>query len=376
MKKLGFGLMRLPKINNENDNIDIEQVKEMADYFMDKGFTYFDTAWFYHDQTSEAATKKALVDRYERSSFILADKLPVALLKPEDKSEDELEAELEDYFTTQLERTGAGYFDYYLLHSLNKDHFETAKTYKAYEFILEKKKQGLIKKVGFSFHDKVEVLEEIFDAYPDLEFVQLQINYLDLDHELIQSRKIYDLARERNMDIIIMEPLKGGTLASLPKEAEDLMKAYNPDASVASWALRYAAGLEGVFMVLSGMSNLVQVKDNVKTMENFQALNNEEIEILKKVVDLIQASSAIQCTECEYCLNDCPVNIPIPSYFAYYNRDKQGLGFNNDDKYMDLKSRKTPPSECIECGNCESICPQHLKVIDLLKEVDGYFERK
>lgn len=373
MKKLGFGTMRLPKINNENANIDIEEFKKMADYFIDQGFTYFDTAWFYHDEKSEEACKEAVVKRFDRESFQLADKMPIAILDEEGKSEEELKDDLENHFQTQLDRTGAGYFDYYLLHALDKEKFERAKIYKAYEFIKEKKDQGLIKNIGFSFHDTHDVLEEIFNTYPDMDFVQLQINYLDLDHELIQSRKIFEAARKRDLPIIIMEPLKGGTLAQLPREAHDLLKNARPDISIASWALRYAAGLEGVFMVLSGMSDMDQVKDNIETMKDFKPLSDDEKALIDKVIQIIKDTNAIACTECEYCLPECPVEIPIPSYFSCYNRDKQGLGFNNEERFENIKERKTKPEECIACGACEAICPQHLKIISLLEEVDSYF---
>lgn len=376
MKKLGFGFMRLPKINDDNENIDIEAVKDMVDHFLDQGFTYFDTAWFYHGQKSEQAIKESLVNRYDRNKFKLADKMPIALLDPEGKTPGELREELDSYFNTQLQRCGVEYFDYYLLHSLNHELFEKAQVYKAYEYILEKKEAGLIKNIGFSFHDTEPVLKEILDTYKKMDFVQLQINYLDWDHERIQSKKCYDLAKSYDMDIIIMEPVKGGTLAKLPDQAEKLMLAYKQDMSIASWAIRFAAGLENVFMVLSGMSNMDQLIDNISYMKDFKPLNLEEKAIIDRVISIIKESSTIQCTECQYCLLDCPKSIPIPTYFAQYNRDIQGLGFGQKEKYQETKSRKSGPEDCVRCGACETHCPQHLPIIKYLKNVEDYFSKK
>lgn len=374
MKKFGFGLMRLPTIGEEKDNIDLETTKEMVDFFLKEGFTYFDTAWFYHKEKSEDAIRKCLTERYPRNEYILADKLPIALLEPENKNSSELRKDLDYYFNNQKKRCGVEYFDYYLLHALDKKKFEVSKTYNAYEFILEKKKNGEIKNVGFSFHDTSDILEEILIAYPEMDFVQLQINYLDWEHETIESRKCYEIAKKYNMTIIVMEPLKGGTLSKLPKEAEKILKSHNPKASISSWAMRYAASLDNIFMVLSGMSNLEQIKDNCSYMNDFKPLESAEKKKINQVVNIIKNSSIIECTECEYCLNECPSNIPIPTYFTLFNRDTQGLGEMHKEKYKDIISRKSTPSACIECGACEDICPQHLTIIKYLKDVEKHFE--
>lgn len=373
MKKLGFGLMRLPLVDDIKENINLDQTIQMVDYFIDQGFTYFDTAWFYHGEKSEDATRKCLTERYPRDKYVLADKLPIALLDPENKSKEQLDSDLNYYFNKQLKRCGVDYFDYYLLHALDRKKFEVSKTYHAYEYILNKKQNGEIKNIGFSFHDTSDVLEEILVEYPEMDFVQLQINYLDWEHERIESRKCYEIARKYGIDIIVMEPLKGGTLSKLPDEAEDIFKSYDSNSSISSWAMRFAASLEGVFMVLSGMSNLKQIKDNCSYMKDFQSLNNTEKEKIKKVLDIIKDSSLIECTECEYCIGECPSNIPISTYFALYNRDRQGLGSMHKEKYNDIISRKPAPSSCIECGACEEICPQHLPIIEYLKEADNHF---
>lgn len=374
MKKLGFGLMRLPVLDNKTDQIDIKALEVMVDAFLDQGFSYFDTAWFYHKEQSELAIGKALVDRHPRDSYVLADKMPIALLNPGKKSPEELRQDLESYFNRQLEKTGAGYFDYYLLHSLDRKKFDVAKTYKAYEFIQEKKDQGLIKHIGFSFHDTVDALEEMLKAYPTMDFVQLQINYLDWTHESIQSQKIYQMARAYDKEIIIMEPVKGGTLSHLPQSMTKKLQEKDPHASTASWAIRFAASLDRVFMVLSGMSNLDQLKDNMATMKNFQPLSQEDQDFLIQESNRLKEASLIGCTECEYCLNECPKKIPIPTYFSLYNRDHLDLGLDPKKKYQSTKQNNSSPQDCIACGACEKICPQHLEIIDFLKKVDSYFK--
>lgn len=373
MKKLGFGLMRLPLLPGEEKKIDLEHLKDMVDYFIEEGFTYFDTAWFYHKEQSEVAIGKALVDRYPRDAYTLADKMPIALLNPEGKSPEEKENELEDYFQKQLEKTGAGFFDYYLLHSLDAKKFAVAKSYRAYEFLLEKKRQGYIKELGCSFHDSPEVLEDILSTYKDLDFIQLQINYLDWDHEKIQSKACYQVARDFGKKIVVMEPIKGGNLARIPEKDLEALKALRPNLSPATWALSFAASLDGVFMVLSGMSNLDQMKENTRATKDFHPLNPEEMEALHRVREDLKKSKTIACTECEYCLTECPQGIPIPSYFAYFNRDKLGLGGDQGRLFANKKEDSTPPSACIACGACQEICPQHLPIIDLLEKVDQHF---
>ena len=316
--KLGFGLMRLPMIGDE---IDMEQTKAMVDTFMAKGFTYFDTAYVYINGKSEVAAREAIVKRYPRDSFTLATKLPLW-------DNIETEADMQRIFDESMERAGVEYFDYYLLHAMDKAKFEKADRIGAWDFLFKMKAQGKIKHCGFSFHDSAEVLDEALTKHPEAEFVQLQLNYIDWENPGIQSRRCYEVARKYNLPIIIMEPCKGGSLAVLPEKAAALMRAYNPTASIPSWAIRYAAGLEGVMLVLSGMSTVEQVLDNTSYMADFTPLNADEHEIIRQAVDIINTDTAVACTNCRYCVEHCPSNIPIPDYFALYNSAKRATSSN------------------------------------------------
>lgn len=368
LKKLGFGAMRLPLLNPKDAaDIDFEQTCKMVDAFLKKGFTYFDTAYMYHDYASEKMIKRVLTDRYERKSFLLATKLPTFLLKEKE--------DMERIFQEQLDNCGVEYFDYYLLHCLDKDNYETAKRLGAFEFVKEKKAEGKAVKIGFSYHDNAKLLEEILTAHPEMEFVQLQINYLDWEDSQVQSRLCYEVCEKHNKPVIVMEPIKGGTLAGIPKEAEKLLKEYAPKQSVASWAIRFAASRKNVFMVLSGMSDLAQMLDNISYMEDFKPLNDEEEKLINQVTDIIHRSIAVPCTACRYCVEGCPKKIPIPDFFRLYNKYTQfGEASRSRMDYAGYQDKGGLAKDCIGCKQCESHCPQHLTIVDFMKQISEVFD--
>ncbi len=370
MKKLGFGTMRMPLMNPDDPaSVDTEQVKKMADIFLDRGFTYFDTAYMYHNYASETSVRAVLTERYPRDAYILADKLPLSHLK---KVED-----CERIFNEQLEKCGVDYFDYYLLHCITNSLYETAVNLDCFSFISQLKQQGRVKKIGFSFHGGAALLETILAGHPEVEFVQLQINYIDWDSPNIQSRECYEICRKYGKEILVMEPVKGGTLANVPDEARQLMEAREPDLSPASWAIRFAASQEGVSMVLSGMSDEVQVLDNTGYMTEFKPLNHEEQQLIEQVKDIINSSITIPCTTCAYCVETCPKKIPIPQYFSLYNQFRQ-FGERSGSRfyyktYQDLDHGTA--ADCIACRRCEKACPQHLEVADYLRQVSEAFDK-
>ena len=365
-KKLGFGLMRLPR---KGLRIDIEQVKNMVDMFMDAGFTYFDTAFVYPG--SEDAARKALVERYPRDSYTLATKLHAGRVPIEKGAKQEL--------TTSLKRTGAGYIDYYLLHSLMNNNYKLYEKFHLWDFVQEQKAKGTIRHYGFSFHAGPELLDQVLTEHPDVEFVQLQINYADWESSSVQSRANYEVARKHGKRIVIMEPVKGGALAKPPKEVQELFQKANPEMSCASWAIRFCASLEGVLSVLSGMSNTEQMRDNISFMKNFTPLTEEEIHLCHEAAAVINSQIAIPCTGCSYCTEGCPMHIAIPKYFSLYNEDmRENLeekGWTvNYTHYNILTKDFGKASACVECGQCESVCPQHLPIIENLKKIAVHYE--
>ena len=367
IKKLGFGLMRLPM---KDDKIDIEQTKQMVDLFMGKGFTYFDTAYVYGaNGASEYAARDALVKRYPRESFQLATKLPVW-------DTTKTAEEVKQYFYTSLERTEAGYFDFYLLHNLGGNRTEICDKLGMWDFLHEIKDKGLVRHIGFSFHDNADTLDKILTEHPDMEFVQLQINYVDWENPDVQSRKCYEVARKHNVPIVIMEPVKGGTLAALTDECVKIFKGVNPDLSVSSWAIRFAASLDGVITVLSGMSSLQQMKDNLSYMENMKKITNREQQAINEVRQIIENTEQIACTNCCYCMKGCPQNIQINKFISILNYHKKFNDVNGIRwQYIDAtKNEFGKPETCLNCKLCEDVCPQHIKITEHLPKIVELFK--
>ena len=371
-KKLGFGLMRLPLLNPDDPaNIDVEQVKQMVDTFLERGFTYFDTAWMYHSFQSENVVKEALVDRHSRDSYTLATKLHAGFIKTKE--------DRDKVFEEQRRKTGVEYFDYYLLHDIGFDHYKTYTDLDCFRWLMDKKEKGLVRHIGFSYHDNAELLDKVLTEHPEFEFVQLQINYLDWESEGIQSRKCYEVAEKHHVPVIVMEPVKGGTLANVPDAVTKMFKEYHPDMSVPSWAIRFAASHENVALVLSGMSSIEQLLDNLSYMDELVPLNEEENALIRKAVEIINSTIEIPCTGCSYCTDGCPMNIAIPKYFSLYNADKQEIETKSWTPQQEYYSRLTgtfgKASDCVACGQCEGVCPQHLPVIDYLQKVAEHFEK-
>ena len=357
IKKLGFGLMRLPQ---QNDVIDIEQTKQMVDLFIKAGFTYFDTAWAYAG--SEDAIRQALVERYPRQSYQLADK-NAAWINCKTK-EDAI-----DQFETSLKRTGAGYFDFYLLHNLGESRTRFFDDFDMWAWVQQKKQEGLIKHIGFSFHSTPEELEGILLAHPEMEFVQLQINYADWENPAVQSKKCYEVARKFNKPVIIMEPVKGGMLATPPASVLQVLNQAEPDSSAASWAIRFAASLDGIITVLSGMSSVAQMQDNISYMKDFHGLTPAQQATLSKAQEELAKIPLIPCTTCNYCAKVCPQNIGISGSFTAMNYltlygDKAAAA--HQENWLVGGHGKKQADQCIQCGKCESVCPQHIKIRDNL----------
>ena len=371
MSKLGFGFMRLPLTDPKDAaGVDIPLLTKMVDLYISRGNYYFDTAFRYCDFASEPALKATLTSRYPRDVYELTDKITLGFIKAEEDQE--------PYFRNQLERCGVSYFDNYLIHNINADFYAKAKQMHTFEFIQHMKEQGLCRKTGVSFHGTPEILEDLLKNYPEIDLVQLQLNYADWNDAGIQSRRCYEICMAHGKSVLVMEPVKGGNLANLPEEADRLLKAAHPDWSQASWAIRFAASLPGVYRVLSGMSTLQQVEDNTAYMQDFVPLTDAENELCLKAGAIVKSNTAIPCTACRYCEDNCPQNIAISKYFALYNEEKRSsVNYVHASAfyYKALTQTRGKASDCLECGACESICPQKLPIRRNLKLIAQEFEK-
>ena len=367
MPKIGFGLMRLPETDGV---IDIDKVCKMVDAYLDAGFNYFDTAYVYHGGNSEKAVKEAIVKRHPRDSFTLATKLPAwSIHSFEDRDK---------IFNEQLERCGVDYFDFYLLHSIEDgNNYDTYVKYDCFNWGVQKREEGKIKHLGFSYHGTPELLVKIVDSHPEIEFVQIQLNYADWDNPLVHSGKLYQILSERNIPIIVMEPCKGGKLANHDDECTEILKSVRPDKSVASWAFRFVGSLPGVTTILSGMTTQDQLEDNMNTFKNFEPLSDEERKAIDKVIEVMFRVEQVGCTACRYCVDGCPMNISIPDVISAINTKRKFPGdMRPQFFYNGLVTRdgNGKASDCIGCGQCEGVCPQHLPIIEILKEGVEKFE--
>ena len=370
-KAFGFGTMRMPVLDKEDPtSFDFEAIEKLFDTFLAKGFTYFDTAYTYHGYECEKAVRRALVERHPRENFELATKLPLRDFKDAD--------DLEAIFQEQLTNCGVAYFDHYLMHNMGVNVYAKCCEYDVFHFVKRKKEEGKIRNVGMSFHDTPELLEEILSKYGDcLDFVQLQINYLDYDQPNVQGRRCLVVAGKYGKPVTVMEPCKGGTLIRIPEEAEKLMKDFAPDASVAGWALRFAASQPGVQRVLSGMNALEQIEENCAVFLDFEPLTEAEYAVIDEVVKIINAKTAIPCTACAYCTHGCPMNIAIPQFFSIYNNlMRTTIGNSSQNVYYlnTVMAGHGRAKDCIKCGQCEEACPQHLPIRKYLEDISARFD--
>ena len=366
-KNFGFGCMRLPM---KGDEVDTTQMNDMVDYFIANGFNYIDTAHGYLGGKSETALRESLVKRYPREQYILTNKLSTHFFQKEE--------EILPLFEQQLATCGVTYFNFYLMHAQDGAIFEKFKRCQAYETALLLKEQGKIRHLGISFHDKADVLERILTEYPQVEIVQIQFNYVDYEDASVESRKVYEVCEKHGKPVIVMEPVKGGSLVNLPQEAQQVFDDLHADMSNASYAIRFAAGFPNICMVLSGMSDMTQMQDNISYMKDFHPLSDLEKEAVQKVCNIFRSMNMISCTGCHYCVldNDCPKHIQIPELFACYNEKTTFHNWNQDYYYHNILTRNHgKASDCIKCGKCEKICPQHLPIRMLLQDVAKEFEQ-
>ena len=363
-KNFGFGFMRLPMAGEE---VDIPQTTKMVDAFLEAGFNYFDTAHGYLQGKSERALKTCLTSRYPREKYILTNKLTANFFQTEE--------DIRPFFESQLEACGVDYFDFYLMHAQGAGNYPHFQACHAYEVAQRLKAEGKVRHVGISFHDSAEMLETILTDHPEVEVVQIQFNYLDYEDPAAQSRRCYEVCRKHGKPVIVMEPVKGGNLVNLPEEARAVLDALH-GGSPASYAIRFAAGFPGMLMVLSGMSTLEQVEDNLAFMKDFQPLNETERAAVEKVQAIFHSKNLIPCTACRYCTDGCPQHIAIPDIFAARNAKELHKDWNADYYYHNVCTAPgRRASDCLQCGKCEKVCPQHLPIRELLQEAAGVFEK-
>ena len=357
MPKLGFGLMRLPETDGK---IDMDEVCRMVDMYMEAGLNYFDTAYVYHGGKSEIAAKEAIVKRYPRGSFRLATKLPAWEMKEK--------SDRDRIFNEQLDRAGVDYFDFYLLHSVENGNIDTYEKFDCFNWGLQKKAEGKIRHFGFSFHGSPDLLESVLDRHPEVEFVQIQLNYADWNNPVVRSGQLYNILLKRNIPMIIMEPVKGGSLASLKPEFEAIYKALRPESSAASWAFRFVASLPGIMTILSGMTHEDQMRDNIATFTHFEPLNDEERKAIEDVTAAMLNIPLIGCTACRYCTTHCPQGLDIPRILSLYNEHSySGGGFIAPMALAAFEKDKLP-SACVGCGSCAKVCPQQIDIPGIMKK--------
>ena len=370
MTTLGFGMMRLPlKDPDDKTSIDFDLLERMVDRYLESGNDYFDTAYMYHGGTSEAAVRKAVVERYPRDSFRIATKMPLMSLKED--------GDQERIFGEQLENCGVDFFDCYLLHNVCGEFMDTVERFGTFDFLRSKKKEGRISRLGFSFHDQASLLDRVLTENPDMDFVQLQVNYLDWDDPSIQSRECCEVARRHGVPIVVMEPVKGGLLADVPDDVREMYSELEPSFSPATWAIRFAASVEGVETVLSGMSDMEQLEENISCLDGFTVFDDEHRDMIGRAKASIRSYFAVPCTACRYCMGSCPNDIPIADYISLYNAEKANPkeGFSLQKAYYgNISKVHGRASDCIGCGECERNCPQHLRISEIMGDVADLFE--